>query len=65
MKPLNTTEVRRTAILLSNAAALASTVILSLSEKNISRSINSESLTRDRIEQLVINKLTTALSKKG
>ena len=64
MKPLNVTEVRQTAIVLSNAAVLASSVVLSLSDKNIARSLNSESLTRDRIEQLVMTKITSSLSKK-
>lgn len=50
------------ATVLANVAALASSLIISLDGKNVSRTLNQESLTRDRIEQLVLTKLTASLN---
>ena len=61
MSKENPADVIQNSIVLANAAALASAVIISIGEQNISRTLNNQSLTRDRIEQLALARLNTSL----
>ena len=61
MPSSNPSIVKHNALILSNASALTSAIISEIGEKNISKTMNGESLTRDRIEQMAMIKLTHAI----
>lgn len=63
MSQLNHNTVKQNGAVLANAAALTSAVITALGDKNISRTQNGESLTRDQVEQLALARLTHNLAK--
>lgn len=62
MPQLNPQVVRQNTLVLANAAALGSAIIQSMSERHVSRTLNAETLTRDRIEQLILVKLSASLT---
>lgn len=61
MNNLDSSVVKQNALILSNASALANAIIVDIGEQNISKSINGESLTRDRIEQMIAMKLVNSI----
>ncbi len=61
MKTTDPAVVTQNANVLANAAALTHAVVCEMGEQNICKTINGESLTRDRIEQMVAMKLTTSI----
>lgn len=61
MKTPNSDTIIQNALVLSNLSAFAYAIVSNIGDQNISKTINGESLTRDRIEQLVATKLTTSI----
>ena len=57
----DTAVIRQNAVILANMAALTNAVISAIGEKYVARSINNESLTRDKIEHLALSRLTSAI----
>lgn len=65
MSQVDTGAVKRNAVILANAAALTSAIITAMTNtgknSDISRTINNESLSRDKIEHLVLQKMTNGI----
>jgi len=59
MQNPNAAAIKQNGTVLSNATALAHAIIAGISEQHISKTLNDESLTRDKIEHLVVSKLTS------
>lgn len=63
MNDINPILVCQNATVLANTVVLASGIISNLSDKNISKSLNGESLTRDRVEHLIATRLCSMLTE--
>lgn len=59
----DTSAIKRNATILANAAALTSGLVGAIGDKVISKSINNQSLTRDKVEHLVLSKVTSKLAE--